>query len=95
MLILSRREGEALMIGDDVTIVILGIKGRQVRVGIAAPRSINILRQEILPRLEPGEDRAAPLDDLPAPRATSQVRGQPHRQQRTEGAGLSSLETPD
>jgi carbon storage regulator len=95
VLILSRRAGEAMMIGDDVTIVILGIKGRQVRVGISAPKRINIFRQEILPRLEPGEDRSALLDNLPAPRATSQVSGQPHRQLRTEGVGLSSLETPD
>jgi carbon storage regulator len=49
MLILSRREGEALVIGTDVTIVILGVRGRQVRVGIDAPQSINIRRKEICP----------------------------------------------
>jgi carbon storage regulator len=48
MLVLSRREGEAVMIGTDVTIVILGVKGRQVRVGIAAPKSTGIYRMEIL-----------------------------------------------
>jgi carbon storage regulator len=42
VLILSRRAGEALMIGDDVTIVILGIKGFQVRVGIEAPKCTNV-----------------------------------------------------
>lgn len=63
MLILSRREGEAVMIGNDVTIVILGIKGRQVRVGISAPKSINIYREEILSRFGPLEanDARAPL----------------------------------
>jgi carbon storage regulator len=49
VLILSRRAGEALMIGDDVTIVILGIKGSQVRVGIEAPKCINVYREEIWP----------------------------------------------
>jgi carbon storage regulator len=50
VLILSRRAGEALMIGDDVTIVILGIKGSQVRVGIEAPKCIKVYREEIWPR---------------------------------------------
>jgi carbon storage regulator len=48
-----------VMIGDDVTVVVLGIKGRQVRVGISAPKNINIYREEILSRLEPNADRAA------------------------------------
>jgi carbon storage regulator len=51
MLVLSRREGEAVMIGTEVTIVILGVKGRQVRVGITAPKSIDICREEISPIL--------------------------------------------
>jgi carbon storage regulator len=49
MLVLSRREGESLLIGTDVTVVILGVKGRQVRVGIKAPRSTSVYRTEILP----------------------------------------------
>jgi len=55
MLVLSRREGEAVMIGTDVTIVILGVKGRQVRVGITAPRSIDIYREEIFPSSQRNE----------------------------------------
>ena len=55
MLILSRREGEAVMIGRDVTIVILGVKGRQVRVGIAAPKSTSIYRSEIFPNPQQNE----------------------------------------
>ena len=96
MLILSRREGEALMIGDDVTIVILGIKGHQVRVGISAPRSLNIYREEILSRHappEPNDDRAALLDELRAPLLRSQVRAQAYRQQHPEGAGSLNDET--
>ncbi len=49
MLVLSRRKGEAVMIGTDVTVVILGINGRQVSVGIEAPKSTGIYRAEIPP----------------------------------------------
>ena len=96
MLILSRREGEALMIGDDVTIVILGIKGHQVRVGISAPRSVNIYREEILSRLAPpgpNDDGAALLDELGAPLLRSQVRGQAYRQQHPQSADSLNDET--
>ena len=96
MLILSRRPGEAVMIGDDVTIVILGLKGRQVRVGISAPKSTNIYREEIFPSPgppEPNGDRAALLDDLRAPYARSHVRGQAYRQEHPERAGSSNHET--
>lgn len=84
MLILSRREGEAVMIGDAVTIVILGIKGRQVRVWISAPKNTNIYREEILSRLEPNDDRAAQPQALRAPHLRSQVRGQAYRRQQLE-----------
>lgn len=47
MLVLSRREGESIDIGNDIHITILGIKGGQVRVGIAAPQEINIKRSEL------------------------------------------------
>ena len=96
MLILSRRPGEAVMIGDDVTIVILGFKGSQVRVGISAPRRINICREEILPSfapLEPNGDRAALVHDLQAHHPRSQVRGQAYRQEHPESAGSSNHET--
>lgn len=96
MLILSRREGEAVMIGDDVTIVILGIKGRQVRVGISAPRSVNIYREEILSRLAPPEPNDAPaalLDELRAPLLRSLVGGQAYRQQHPESASSLNDET--
>jgi len=96
VLILSRREGESVMIGNDVTIVILGIKGRQVRVGISAPNNIDIYREEILPRLAPLElnhDQAALPDELRAPHVQSQVRAQAYRQQHPQRAGLPNDET--
>mgnify|MGYP001000629324 CR=1 FL=1 len=47
MLILTRRVGEKLVIGENVTVTVLGVKGNQIRIGIEAPRSINIVREEI------------------------------------------------
>jgi carbon storage regulator len=51
MLILTRRLGEKLRIGDDVTFTILGINGRQVRIGIEAPRDVMVNREEIYQRI--------------------------------------------
>ena len=55
MLILTRRVGESLMIGDDVTITVLGVKGNQVRVGVDAPRDVAVHREEIFNRIQDGE----------------------------------------
>jgi carbon storage regulator len=52
MLILTRRVGESLMVGDDVTITVLGVKGNQVRVGVKAPKDVAVHREEILTRIE-------------------------------------------
>jgi carbon storage regulator len=52
MLILTRQVGETLMIGDDVSVTVLGVKGNQVRIGINAPRDVAVHREEIYERIQ-------------------------------------------
>lgn len=52
MLILTRRVGETLMIGDEVSVTVLGVKGNQVRIGVNAPRDVSVHREEIYERIK-------------------------------------------
>jgi carbon storage regulator len=78
MLILTRRVGETVMIGNDVTVTVLGVKGNQVRIGINAPKNVAVHREEIYERIkreqqgeeqgessEPGEYAGSPTTATP------------------------------
>lgn len=61
MLILTRRVGETLMIGDNITVTVLGVKGNQVRLGITAPKDVGVHREEIYQKI----GRETPAEDVP------------------------------
>jgi carbon storage regulator len=63
MLILTRRVGETVMIGNDVTVTILGVKGNQVRVGINAPKNVAVHREEIYERIKREQQGDDPPED--------------------------------
>ncbi len=63
MLILTRRVGESLMVGDDITVTVLGVKGNQVRIGVNAPRDVAVHREEIYDRIQ--DDGEKGVDEKP------------------------------
>lgn len=72
MLILTRRVGETLMIGDQVTVTVLGVKGNQVRIGITAPKDVAVHREEIYQRIQQEHQAGSGSDE---PSADEAARG--------------------
>ena len=88
MLILSRRAGESLTIGDDITITVVGVSGNQIRLGITAPREIRVLREEIYKALD--EENRAAASALDAGKRLDEV----FQQVRKKSKGDSREEQP-
>ena len=63
MLILTRRVGETLMIGDEVTVTVLGVKGNQVRIGVNAPKHVAVHREEIYERIQREQEQGGKAAD--------------------------------
>jgi carbon storage regulator len=85
MLILSRRPGESLTIGDDVVVTVVGVSGNQIRLGITAPREVRVLRGEIYKAMRE-ENQAAAANALDSNRkpedAVSQMQGRKQTKSR-------------
>tara|TARA_Y100000766_G_C18600564_1_gene456441 strand:- start:364 stop:567 length:204 start_codon:yes stop_codon:yes gene_type:complete len=64
MLILTRRVGETLVIGDEVRITVLGARGNQVRMGVNAPKNVAVHREEIYQRIQSEKDSSQPISEF-------------------------------
>lgn len=64
MLILTRRVGETLVIGDEVRITVLGARGNQVRMGVNAPKNVAVHREEIYQRIQSEKDASQPISEF-------------------------------
>lgn len=90
MLVLCRRTSESLLIGDEVTVTVLAVKGNQVRFGIAAPRHVSVDRHEVWERKQEPEGTPPAAAEAPAPMQVTPAMVMPSRRKRRTLA-LSAL----
>lgn len=88
MLILTRRVGETIVIGDDVVVTVLGIKGNQVRIGINAPKDVSVHREEIYQRIQQEKNTSTPA--APEPVVEAAPTAAPVRKKRESKADKES-----
>jgi carbon storage regulator len=81
MLILSRRPGESLTIGDDVVVTVVGVSGNQIRLGITAPREVRVLRKEVFNAMR--EENQATANGLDSNRRLEGAVKQPRRREKS------------
>lgn len=81
MLVLTRRPGESVMVGDDVTITVLEVRGDVVRLGIQAPRSIQVHREEVYKELQAANREAASPSESAVEALTRLMRPEPDKKQ--------------
>jgi len=89
MLILTRKLGESVTIGDDIKITILGVRGRQVRLGIIAPQKVTIHREEIYFKIQEENKRAVTATEEDLTRLSSIIREE-RRELSNESAQMDS-----
>ena len=87
MLILTRRVGETLMVGDEVTVTVLGVKGNQVRIGVNAPKDVAVHREEIYDRIQREKDSVKPVNPAAENIFTDECTGNPKRCNKCKGFG--------
>jgi carbon storage regulator len=86
MLILTRRVGETIVIGDDVIVTVLGIKGNQVRIGISAPKDVTVHREEIYQRIQQEKNASPPKQEEAAVASPSTVPVKKKREPKVDKA---------